>query len=203
MYWVELEVFAFFKWKVNLFFKIYLQYSINYIISIACYYRLPTCHKLFNSGLVKTSWFAYAISSKMQKLSVQPNIYSKKRKLSTKHHLCTYMMTQTEDTASVCVCRCLQFDDQPPVEYSKQLVLSCLLHCCHKLSPDSTPMDTVNQVVNVEAVVQCIRASQNPQTHHHALLLLAHIAGMLPVSVQFWSVVGYSYLTYCTITCTQ
>jgi hypothetical protein len=32
-------------------------------------------HKLFNSGLLKTSWFAYAISSKTQKLSVQPNIY--------------------------------------------------------------------------------------------------------------------------------
>jgi hypothetical protein len=32
------------------------------------------CHKLFNSGLVKTSWFAYTISLKMQKLSFQPNI---------------------------------------------------------------------------------------------------------------------------------
>jgi hypothetical protein len=44
------------------------------MISIACYYRLPTCHKLFNSGLVKTYWFAYAISSKTQTLSIQPNI---------------------------------------------------------------------------------------------------------------------------------
>jgi hypothetical protein len=35
-YWVEQKVFAFFKWKVNLFFKIYLKYLINYIISIAC-----------------------------------------------------------------------------------------------------------------------------------------------------------------------
>jgi hypothetical protein len=70
------KFFAFFKWKVNNFWKIYLQYLINYIISIAYYYRLPTCHKLFNSGLVKTSWFAYVISSKTQKLSVQPNILS-------------------------------------------------------------------------------------------------------------------------------
>jgi U3 small nucleolar RNA-associated protein 10 len=78
----------------------------------------------------------------------------------------------------------LEFDEQPPVEYSKQLVLSCLLHCCQKLSPDSTAVDTVvKQAFNVEAVVQCIRASQNPQTHHHALLLLAHIAGMMPVSL--------------------
>jgi hypothetical protein len=41
-----------------------------------CYYRPPTCHELFNSGLVKkTSWFAYAISSKTQKLSIQPNSF--------------------------------------------------------------------------------------------------------------------------------
>jgi hypothetical protein len=41
--------------KSIIFFKIYIQYLINYIISIAWYYR-PPCHKLFNSGLVKTSW---------------------------------------------------------------------------------------------------------------------------------------------------
>jgi hypothetical protein len=73
IYWVERKVFEFFKWKVNHFFKIYLQYLINYIIFTACYYRLPKCHKLLNSGLVKTSWFAYVIASKTQKLSVQPN----------------------------------------------------------------------------------------------------------------------------------
>jgi U3 small nucleolar RNA-associated protein 10 len=84
------------------------------------------------------------------------------------------------------VCRCLEFDEQPPVEYSKQLILSCLLHCCQKLSPNSATVDTVvKQAFNVEAVVQCIRASQNPQTHHHALLLLAHIAVIMPVSLQF------------------
>ncbi|PNF34295.1 HEAT repeat-containing protein 1 [Cryptotermes secundus] len=80
--------------------------------------------------------------------------------------------------------KCLEFDEQPPVEYSKQLVLSCLLHCCQKLSPDSTTVDTVmKQALNVETLVQCIRASQNPQTHHHALLLLAHIAGIMPEQV--------------------
>jgi hypothetical protein len=73
-YWVERKVFAFFKWKTNLFL-IYLQYLINYIISIACYYCLSTCHKLFNSGLVKTPSFANAISAKPKKLSVQPNTY--------------------------------------------------------------------------------------------------------------------------------
>ena len=84
----------------------------------------------------------------------------------------------------VCVCRCLEFDEQPPVEYSKQLVLSCVLHCCQKLSHEGTSVDAVvKQALNVESVVQCIRASQNPHTHHHALLLLAHVAGIMPVSV--------------------
>ena len=36
---------------------------------------------------------------------------------------------------------------------------------------------------NVELVVQCIRHSQNPQTHHHALLLLSTAATIFPVSL--------------------
>jgi nucleoside diphosphate kinase len=35
-YWVEQKVFAFFQIKSQSFFKIYFQYLINYIISIAC-----------------------------------------------------------------------------------------------------------------------------------------------------------------------
>lgn len=35
---------------------------------------------------------------------------------------------------------------------------------------------------NVELVVQCIRASDMPQTHHHALLLLGTVAAIFPVS---------------------
>lgn len=35
---------------------------------------------------------------------------------------------------------------------------------------------------NVELIVQCIRISKMPQTHHHALLLLGAVAVMFPVS---------------------
>lgn len=35
---------------------------------------------------------------------------------------------------------------------------------------------------NVELIVQCIRLSEMPQTHHHALLLLGTVAGIFPVS---------------------
>lgn len=40
---------------------------------------------------------------------------------------------------------------------------------------------------NVEVIVQCIRISKMPQTHHHALLLLGAVAGMFPVS-SIWNV---------------
>lgn len=38
---------------------------------------------------------------------------------------------------------------------------------------------------NVELIVQCIRVSEMPQTHHHALLLLGTVAGIFPVSGWF------------------
>ena len=34
---------------------------------------------------------------------------------------------------------------------------------------------------NVELVVQCLRLSSNPQTHHHAYLLLSSAATIFPV----------------------
>lgn len=81
--------------------------------------------------------------------------------------------------------RCLDFEEQAPVEYVKQLILSCILHVCNKLSTErSVPLEDVpGNTIDVELVVQCIRASQNPQTHHHALLVLSQLAGMLPEQV--------------------
>ncbi|KAJ8954542.1 hypothetical protein NQ318_000776 [Aromia moschata] len=75
--------------------------------------------------------------------------------------------------------KCLDFDEQAPVEYPKQLVLSSILHCCLKMDGEAIP----ENVFNMELVVQCIRASQNPQTHHHALLVLAHSANLIPTQV--------------------
>ncbi|XP_072401765.1 HEAT repeat-containing protein 1 [Diabrotica undecimpunctata] len=74
--------------------------------------------------------------------------------------------------------RCLDFDEQSAVEYPKQLLLSIILHCCTKIEAKIP-----ENVFNVELIVQCIRASQNPQTHHHALLVLAHTAHNIPNQV--------------------
>ncbi|XP_026170562.1 HEAT repeat-containing protein 1 isoform X2 [Mastacembelus armatus] len=76
--------------------------------------------------------------------------------------------------------------DQANIEYTKQLLLSCLLNVCHRLSPDGAPVapDVLDEDrFSVELVVQCIRASDVPQTHHHALLLLGTVATIFPEKV--------------------
>ncbi|KAM7381034.1 hypothetical protein PAMA_012054 [Pampus argenteus] len=76
--------------------------------------------------------------------------------------------------------------DDTNMEYTKQLLLSCLLNVCHKLCPDGAPLGTDvldEDKFSVELVVQCIRASDMPQTHHHALLLLGTVASIFPEKV--------------------
>ncbi|XP_033287195.2 HEAT repeat-containing protein 1 isoform X2 [Orcinus orca] len=76
--------------------------------------------------------------------------------------------------------------EQGSMEYTKQLILSCLLNICQKLSPDGgkIPKDVLDEEkFNVELIVQCIRVSEMPQTHHHALLLLGTVAGIFPDKV--------------------
>ncbi|KAI5141084.1 Heat Repeat-Containing Protein 1 [Manis pentadactyla] len=84
--------------------------------------------------------------------------------------------------------RCLEPlpPEQGNMEYTKQLILSCLLNICQKLSSDGSkiPKDVLDEEkFNVELIVQCIRVSEMPQTHHHALLLLGTVAGIFPDKV--------------------
>ncbi|XP_068585412.1 HEAT repeat-containing protein 1 [Cebidichthys violaceus] len=77
-------------------------------------------------------------------------------------------------------------DDHTNMEYTKQLLLSCLLNICHKLSPEGGAVgpDVLDEEkFSVELVVQCIRATDVPQTHHHALLLLGAAAAIFPEKV--------------------
>ncbi|KAM9425995.1 HEAT repeat-containing protein 1 isoform 2-T2 [Pholidichthys leucotaenia] len=76
--------------------------------------------------------------------------------------------------------------DHTNIEYTKQLLLSCLLNVCHRLSPGGGPVpaDVLDEdKFSVELVVQCIRTSDVPQTHHHALLLLGTAASIFPEKV--------------------
>uniref|UniRef100_A0A182SFB0 HEAT repeat-containing protein 1 n=1 Tax=Anopheles maculatus TaxID=74869 RepID=A0A182SFB0_9DIPT len=89
-----------------------------------------------------------------------------------------------------CLKYCLDFEEQSAVEYVKQIVLSLLLYCIQKVEqlgggkPEhESPFAKASSMFKVEQIVQCIRGTQNPQTHHHALLLLAHVARYVPDQV--------------------
>lgn len=75
--------------------------------------------------------------------------------------------------------KCLDFEEQAVVEYPKQLALALILLICSKLDYK----EFSEKDFNIELVIQCIRASQNPQTHYHALLVLTHAAKIVPSEV--------------------
>ncbi|XP_056423506.1 HEAT repeat-containing protein 1 [Hyla sarda] len=84
--------------------------------------------------------------------------------------------------------RCLEPSDpeQGNMEYTKQLILSCLLNICQKvlLENEKDAKEILDEEkFNVELIVQCVRTSEMPQTHHHALLLLGTAAGIFPDKV--------------------
>ncbi|XP_062547268.1 HEAT repeat-containing protein 1 homolog [Armigeres subalbatus] len=79
---------------------------------------------------------------------------------------------------------CLDFEEQSAVEYVKQMILSLLFNCCVSADESTEKTSAIPEnSFKVELIVQCIRATQNPQTHHHALLLLAHVAHLVPDQV--------------------
>ncbi|KAF6215132.1 hypothetical protein GE061_009882 [Apolygus lucorum] len=78
--------------------------------------------------------------------------------------------------------RSLQFEHQNAVEYHKQLLLSTILFCCEKLT-ESGCTSLKPDSLHVDLVVDCVRASHNPQTHHHALLALTYLAKIIPEQI--------------------
>ncbi|XP_063234714.1 HEAT repeat-containing protein 1 isoform X2 [Bacillus rossius redtenbacheri] len=95
--------------------------------------------------------------------------------------------------------KALELEEQAPVEYVKQLLLSCVLHCLEKLPPPGPGVSQPERAFNVELVIRCVRSTQNPQTQHHALLLLSHLAEVLPEQVlhnmmSIFTFIGYSVL---------
>ncbi|KAI8486291.1 HEAT repeat-containing protein 1 [Branchiostoma belcheri] len=92
---------------------------------------------------------------------------------------------------------CLEEEEQTPVEYLKQLVLTCLLNTCERLSPDNNPLppDVLpEEQFNAELVVQCIQLSDSPQTHNQALLLLGTAAGLFPDKVLHQAMAIFTFM---------
>ncbi|VVC93212.1 unnamed protein product [Leptidea sinapis] len=79
--------------------------------------------------------------------------------------------------------KCLRFEEQSHVEYAKQLILSSFWYYLSKNMDNNDEIKAIKSVFEVELIVQCIRGTQNPQTHHHALLVLCQCASILPEQV--------------------
>ncbi|XP_054724260.1 HEAT repeat-containing protein 1-like [Uloborus diversus] len=70
----------------------------------------------------------------------------------------------------------LSVENQPQLEYLRQLILSTIHNCCEQLG--TAGLD--ERQFRVEIIVQCIRTSTSPKTHHQSLLLLNLAASMFP-----------------------
>lgn len=86
--------------------------------------------------------------------------------------------------------KCLDFDEQTAVEYPKQLILSSILYLGAKIEQKFL----TETVFNIELIVQCIRASQNPQTHYCALLVLSFAAGLFPSQVLHHTMTIFTFM---------
>lgn len=81
---------------------------------------------------------------------------------------------------------CLRSPGELNVEYVKQIVLSLLLDISQEITKQGKSINSFGlkeSSLKPELVVKCIKESENPQTHHHALLLLAQLALMTPDQV--------------------
>lgn len=75
----------------------------------------------------------------------------------------------------------LNSDNHTSAEYIKQLILTLLQNICGKMENSAENGDTVPESqFNMDLIVNCIRSSDNPQTHHQALLLLTAAAKIYP-----------------------
>lgn len=64
---------------------------------------------------------------------------------------------------------CLSLEVQSPVEYTNQLILSTI----YRLMMNGLPVRDAD--LQIPLITKCIRTSRNPQTHHHALLVLVRL----------------------------
>jgi len=72
----------------------------------------------------------------------------------------------------------LNSNSEASLEYVKQLLLSALLVITRFVLDSGIQLEERN--LRVDLIIQCIRTSENPQTHNYALLLMATIATVYP-----------------------
>ncbi|KAI8846073.1 hypothetical protein BC829DRAFT_419419 [Chytridium lagenaria] len=142
-------------------------------------YALNECHKSLVAVLEHSSKRVKTDSSNHQVfyiLSAILETIESNQKLVANGDLLSILFEIISDILSV------NADDAPfPIEYLKQLVVSVCLSVVKQL--EESKIAVREDSVRIDLIVQCIRASDNPQTHNAALLLLASLAKLLPDSV--------------------
>ncbi|XP_064605769.1 LOW QUALITY PROTEIN: HEAT repeat-containing protein 1-like [Liolophura sinensis] len=78
------------------------------------------------------------------------------------------------------IARIMELEEDGSGEYLKQVLLSCIYNVTARHISKLESDETEELELNVELIVQCIRSSDNPQTHHHALLVLTQGAKLQP-----------------------
>ncbi|GBN78552.1 HEAT repeat-containing protein 1 [Araneus ventricosus] len=127
-----------------------------------------TTLKDFKKSKLKEDNSNFFESKAWKKITVLLEIIQSKSKLDKRELLIPELFNLLNKT--------LSFDSQSSVEYVKQLILSTIHNCCQNLG--SSGLD--ERQFKVELIVQCIRSSTNPKTHHQSLLLLNLAATLFP-----------------------
>ncbi|XP_048255630.1 HEAT repeat-containing protein 1-like [Haliotis rufescens] len=76
--------------------------------------------------------------------------------------------------------KALDLEDHNSAEYIKQLLLTTIYNLCNRFNTDQDGGSIPEEHFSMELIVQCIRTSDNPQTHHQALLVLTVSAKICP-----------------------
>ncbi|EFN88053.1 HEAT repeat-containing protein 1 [Harpegnathos saltator] len=77
---------------------------------------------------------------------------------------------------------CVSLEELSPVEYTNQLILQTI----YRMMMQDLPLR--NASLYISLITKCIRTSRNPQTHHHALLVLVELLKKVDVNRAFLNI---------------
>ncbi|KAJ3215399.1 HEAT repeat-containing protein 1 [Dinochytrium kinnereticum] len=149
------------------------------VISEFVVYALTECHSIFARMQERSSKKAKSdieTQNVFNILSTILEMIESSKKLPASGEMLSILFDIIGDVLAV------QVETVPfPVEYIKQSVVSVCLSVVKQL--EDAKISVREDSIRVDLVVQCIRASDNPQTHNASLLLMASLAKLFPESV--------------------
>ncbi|KAJ3091113.1 HEAT repeat-containing protein 1 [Quaeritorhiza haematococci] len=116
-------------------------------------------------GEIQASAF-HNLSALMELLASKPAMSDKREMIPTLFELLGVVISMKADGVPV------------SLEYIKQLILASLVDCINEVKESGISME--ESQLRPDFVVQCIRATDNPQTHNASLLLMAALGAVFP-----------------------